>query len=86
MTDQKIDVPMPGGGMAKGIDVPVDESNERWSEYKLKDGSVVRCKMAVVSVVRLDGQYDENDLPLYAVKSIQVAATVSAPDSLKKKK
>jgi hypothetical protein len=50
----------------------------------LDDGSVVKIKLVVTNVVRLEGEYDPNGLPVYLAQSTNVMA-VSAPDNLRKK-
>jgi hypothetical protein len=49
---------MPGGPLVDGTQIPIDESEERWSKVKLEDGSVLKIRPVVTAVVRVDGQYD----------------------------
>jgi hypothetical protein len=67
------------------VEVPIAESNERWSTITLEDGSVIRAKMAVMSVARIVGQWDQEGKPNYIIKSTPMTVVVSAPDSLCKK-
>jgi hypothetical protein len=69
--------------MAEGFDVPITESTEKWSEIHLEDGSILRIKPNVISVIRITGQYDQDGNPLYALKSSQVMTVVSAPERLR---
>ena len=71
--------------MAEGVDVPVDESSERWSELTLGDGTIIRIKMTVAQVVRLDGQFDKDGNPVYVLKSTPTVAVISVPEGLRKK-
>ena len=48
------------------------------------DGSVIKMKMVVSQIFRIDGTYDNEGNPAYQIKSTNVAA-VSSPDTLKKK-
>jgi hypothetical protein len=74
-----------GGPFLEGIDVPVLESTERWTELTLEDGSVLRVKPMVFGAIRLEGQWDPEGNPLYALKGGPAMSTlVSAPDRLKK--
>lgn len=81
--ERKIQVQF-GSGMVDAIDVPVDESNERWTEIKLQDGAVLRVKMSVISVARIIGQWDQLGNPQYAVNATPTMAVIEVPDKLKK--
>jgi hypothetical protein len=52
----------------------------------LEDGSVLRLKPTVFSAVRIEGEFDPEDNPMYAVKAGQVLVIASAPDNLRKPK
>ncbi len=58
-------------------------SGENWNEYLADDGTVIRIKLVVTEVLRIDGQYDEQGNPAYLIKSSNVTA-VSAPDDMRK--
>jgi hypothetical protein len=81
----KVKVPLPTGGFGEGTNVQVEESAERWSEFKLDDGTVVRAKVTMMSAVRLDNQYDQLGNPMYVTNLTPIMAIVSVPDTLKKK-
>jgi hypothetical protein len=81
--EKKASVQLPTG-MAEGFDVPIITSTEKWSEIQLEDGTVLRIKPNVISAIRVNGQYDQDGNPMYAIKSSQVMAVVSAPDHLRK--
>lgn len=57
---------------------------EHWNEYLLDDGSVIKIKVIVTEVVRVEGEYDPQGNPAYFVQSQQVVA-VSSPDELMRK-
>ena len=57
---------------------------EDWNEYQLMDGSVIKMKVVVSTIFRVDGIYDNEGNPVYQIKSGNVAA-VTSPDTLKKK-
>ena len=65
--------------------VDVEESTERWSEMRLTDGTVLRAKIVVVGVARLDDQHDSDLNPIYHVRSQNIISVVEAPDELKAK-
>lgn len=70
-------------GLVDAVEVPVVESTERWTDVTLSDGSVLRIKAVVLSALRVEGHYDQEDNPLYQVKVNQIM-TVTAPDHLRK--
>jgi hypothetical protein len=67
---------MPGGPLVDGTQIPIDESEERWSKVKLEDGSVLKIRPVVTAVVRVDGQYDPEGNPVYVVKTMVVSAPI----------
>jgi len=82
---KKVKVPMPDGKTSEGVEVPIEVSNERWSELTLEDGSVIRVKATVVSVIRIDGLYDQDGNPVYVVKSATTTAVAFSPEELRRK-
>jgi hypothetical protein len=72
------------GQTVLGADVPVTQSNEVWSEYRLEDETTLRVKFAVGSIVRLTDQYDLEGNPVYVVKGTVVSIPI-VPDSQRKK-
>lgn len=65
--------------------VDVDESTERWTVLKLSDGTTLRAKIVVLSVSRIDDQFDSDRNPVYAIKSHNVLTVDEAPEELKAK-
>jgi hypothetical protein len=80
---RKIQVPWMGR-MVNGMDIPVDESTEKWSEVKLVDGTVIRVKQTVASVVRLENEWDQEGNPIYVVKSAPAIAIIHVDETLRK--
>jgi hypothetical protein len=85
MAERKTPVTLPTGEKGEGVEVQVEESTERWSEFKLQDGAVIRLKATVTSAVRVDGQYDQQGNPMYVVNLSPVLMLVSAPEKFHKK-
>jgi hypothetical protein len=83
LAEKKTKVQMPSG-LADAVEVAVYESTERWTEVKLEDGSIIRLKPVVVAAARVDGQYDQEGNPAYALKVSQVMVVASAPEHLRK--
>jgi len=80
----KIPFPTPTSALMDGSEVGVAESTERWSEITLEDGTVLRIKPNVMSAIRMDGQYDPEGNPVYAVKSAQTVTITSTPANLRR--
>jgi hypothetical protein len=80
----KVKWTLPDGTTKEGVDVPIQESTERWSELLLDDGTTIRVKQVVGQVLRVDGEWDEEGNPLYVVKSNPQVALVHVQKSLRK--
>lgn len=65
------------------IEVEMVEASERWSEYRLADGTVLRLKPVMIAVYRVEGQYTPDGEPVYNMKST-IITDVRALDSLTK--
>jgi hypothetical protein len=87
MAEQKTKIPFPppGGPAVDAWDVPITSSTERWSEYELEDGTVIRAKVNAIKFVRLEGQFDPEGNPLYAMFAQNMQIIGSVPDKLKRK-
>jgi len=72
------------GKETDGMEVPVIESTERWTDIKLEDGTVLRIKPSVMSAVRLNGQFDPEGNPMYAIRAANAMMVAETPDHLKK--
>jgi hypothetical protein len=85
MAERKTKVQVvPGGPLVNGMEVPVEESTERWSEYKLEDGSIIRLKQVLLEIIRTEG-YDPEGNPMYVVRAQPVLSVVEVPDRLKRR-
>lgn len=83
MPERKVKINVPGMGTVEGTQVELTESVERWTELKLADGSVLRVKPTILSITRLDGRYDPQGNPLYALQGAQTMMVSFAPDHLR---
>jgi hypothetical protein len=83
MPTEKAKVAVPNLGILEGTKVALKESTERWTELSLDDGAILRVKPVIVSVIRIDGRYDPEGNPLYAIQGGQVMVVASVPDHLK---
>ena len=76
---------VPGGPTLDAVDVSVDETSEKWSEYKLSDGTTLRLKQVLMEISRVDEQFDQEGNPMYVIKAQPVMAVVDVPDKLKRR-
>jgi hypothetical protein len=79
----KITNPMDGKAV-DGLEVPVIESTERWTDIKLEDGSFLRVKPSIMSAIRLLGQFDQEGNPMYVLRAANAMMVSEAPEHLKK--
>jgi hypothetical protein len=62
-------------------EIEMIEAKERWSEYRLSDGTTLRLKPVMIAIFRADGQYTPDGEPVYNMKSTLIT-DVRAPASL----
>ncbi|HEY1245739.1 MAG TPA: hypothetical protein VGF29_13020 [Hyphomicrobiaceae bacterium] len=55
------------------------ESTERWTEIRVEDGAVLRLKVVVSNVYRVESKVDNQGNPVYAVKSANAMVTEVGP-------
>lgn len=63
--------------------IEVQQSSEQWNQYLLGDGTVIKLKVVVTEVWRVENEYDADGNPVYLVRSKNVLA-VTSPDNLRK--
>jgi hypothetical protein len=75
----------PNGPIEKvtGLDVPITEAIERWSELKLEDGSILKVKASILTVTRIPGKFDPDGNPLYVLQGGVIMIVSSADAGLK---
>ena len=72
------------GREVDATEVEFQTRKEDWNEYQLMDGSVIKMKLVVSGIFRIEGMYDDEGNPVYQIKSTNVPV-VKSPDTLKKK-
>lgn len=82
---RKIAVSLPDGRQVQATEIEVETANERWSEYRLQDGTVFRAKINLLTVVRVDGEYDPQGMPIYQINAAPAIAVMEVPEALKRK-
>jgi hypothetical protein len=84
MAERRTKITLGTGEVAEGVEVPVTEAIERWSELRLEDGSIIRVKMTVSQVIRTE-QYDAIGNPIYVMNMAPTVAVIQQPENLRKK-
>ena len=59
------------------------EAKERWSEYRLADGTTLRLKPVMIAIFRAEGQYTQDGEPVYNM-TCTLITDVRAPEALTK--
>ena len=72
------------GREVDATDVEFQTRKEDWNEYQLMDGTVIKMKLVVSQIFRVDGVYDTDGNPTYQIKSTNLPV-VKPPDALKRK-
>ena len=81
--EQRRRITLPDGRTVDAIALGFQAGGEHWNEYLADDQSVIRIKLVVSDVFRLEDQYDPEGNPMYLVKSTNIMS-VSAPEKLRR--
>ena len=76
-------VRLPDGREIEAIDVDFETVKEDWNEYKLEDGTILKFKTIVSSIVRTEEYDPMTGDPVYHVRSTNVLR-VKVPEELKR--
>jgi hypothetical protein len=85
MSERKVKIVNPAGKTVDGVEMDVEESIEKWSQFTFPDGTVMRAKLSIATATRLEGEYDQEGNPLYATRMTPTMILSSVPDHLKRK-
>lgn len=85
MEFRKVSIKGLDGKFVEGLDIPILESTEKFSEFTLADGTVLRVKPLIISAARIENQWDQDDNPVYVCKNQVVIAVKHSLDSLRRK-
>lgn len=64
--------------MREAVTVDFEAEAEPWATYRLDDGSVMKVRVTVNGIIRLEGEFDSGGNPLYIVQSKEVLRIVKA--------
>ena len=73
------------GREVDATEIEFQTRKEDWNEYQLMDGTVIKMKLVVSEIFRIEGMYDEAGTPVYQIKSTNLPV-VKSPDVLRRKK
>lgn len=59
--------------------VDVVESRETPSKYTLEDGSMLTVRQVVQEIWRVEGEYDNENNPIYVIKATGIISVVPDP-------
>ncbi len=71
------------GQQVDATEIDFQTRKEDWNEYQLMDGTVIKMKLVMAEILRVEGRYDNEGNPIYVLKSKNVLI-VRSPDDLKK--
>ena len=74
-------IALPDGRKIEATDVDFRTEKEVWNEYVLEDGSVLKFKTIVSSVIRTE-DYSQTGDPIYLIRSTNISR-VKVPEEMK---
>lgn len=72
-------IALPDGRKIEATDVDFTTEKEDWNEYTLVDGSVLKFKTIVTSVIRTE-DHDQTGNPVYLIRSTNVTRVKVSDD------
>lgn len=61
------------------VDVSFEAITERFNEYQLSDGSIIKTKAVATAIMRVSGQFTPDGDPVYIVVTSPATRVVSSP-------
>ena len=66
------------GREVEAAPVEVNQTSEKWNEYLLEDGTVLKMKLILKKIMRVENEFDAEGNPVYVIQTTNVTA-VTAP-------
>ena len=63
-----------------GTLVDIIQTKEHFNEVHLSDGGILKAKLVISGVVRIDGQKDDLGCPVYVIQSTNVVSVSRHPN------
>ena len=73
---------LPNGRKIEATNVDFDVEKEDWNKYILKDGSILKFKAVISSVIRTENYDPDTGKPIYIIQSTNISQ-VSVPEELR---
>jgi len=80
---KKVKIRLPNGREIEAMDVDFETVREDWNEYKLEDGTILKFKTIVSSIIRTEEYDPMTGDPVYHVRSTNILR-VKVPEELKR--
>ena len=65
------------GREADALPMEVNQSSEKWNEYLLEDGTVLKMKLILKKILRVENEFDAEGNPVYVMQTTNVTAVTS---------
>ena len=65
------------GREVEAVPVDVNQTSEKWNEYLLEDGTVLKMKLILKKVMRVENEFDAEGNPVYVMQTTNVTAVTS---------
>ena len=85
MSHSKVTAKMKDGRVVEGLDISIIESTERFSEFFLEDGTVLRAKPLITTIIRSENEWDQDGNPVYHCKNAIIITVKEIQATLKRK-
>ena len=76
MADPKVKIQY-AGREVEAVPVDVNQTSEKWNEYLLEDGTVLKMKLILKKVMRVENEFDAEGNPVYVMQTTNVTAVTS---------
>ncbi len=67
---------------AEAEQIDFEAKAEPWASYELADGTILKFRSILTSVMRIEGEYDQSGNPIYVISS-QNVVQANAPKKLR---
>ena len=65
------------GREAEATPVEVNQAGEKWNEYLLEDGTVLKMKLILKKIMRVENEFDSEGNPVYVMQTTNVTSVTS---------
>ncbi len=80
---EKLKVRLPNGREVEAMDVDFETVKEDWNEYKLEDGTILKFKTVVSSIIRTEDYDPMTGDPVYHIRSTNILRA-NVPEEMKR--